>query len=74
MDWRVPILPIWRGLVINTAIATVAWIVVLFMPSAIGQIRSARRTRLRHCPKCRYDLKATPAGLCPECGAAQTIT
>jgi hypothetical protein len=37
--------------------------------STSRRIRQRRRIRSGHCPKCRYDLRASP-GQCPECGAA----
>ena len=37
---------------------------------AIGWI--GRRSRTPRCPKCRYDMSATPSLLCPECGRTST--
>jgi hypothetical protein len=50
-----------------------AVLVVLFalLPgwSTVGYVRSRRRHRMGLCPRCGYDLRATP-DRCPECGAA----
>ncbi|MBK8913571.1 MAG: hypothetical protein IPM64_03050 [Phycisphaerales bacterium] len=32
-------------------------------------LRGVRRGKDPHCARCNYDLSATPAGRCPECGA-----
>ncbi len=42
-------------------------------------IASARHIKRRYftqhiCRKCGYDLRATPSGICPECGHEQTVT
>jgi hypothetical protein len=48
-------------------------------PLAVGARRLAariRRRRLRpgHCPACGYDLTGNVSGVCPECGAAASVT
>ena len=66
--WPIPIA--WR----TVTHATLAW-PLLLLPAARGaawSLRRARRTRRLAaglCPRCGYDLRATP-GRCPECGAA----
>jgi hypothetical protein len=64
-----PVRPVWKGLVVNTGIAIVAWYVVLSGVSmVVGGVKSALRKPAGHCPKCDYDLKGNLDGGCPECG------
>jgi hypothetical protein len=48
-------------------------------PLAVGAgrlVARIRRSRLRpgHCPACGYDLTGNVSGVCPECGAAASVT
>lgn len=60
-----PYLPMWGGLVANSAIYASAWLVLLVLP---GSIRALLRRRRGLCPRCGYDLGGTPGAVCPECG------
>ncbi|MFN7022398.1 MAG: hypothetical protein ACK4WH_13860 [Phycisphaerales bacterium] len=65
----IPLRPLPLGLTLNTFIFAVPWYVVL---TAAGKLRRARRTRRGLCPRCAYDLRATPVeSPCPECGRAR---
>ncbi len=60
-----PLLPLWRGLAMNTLLYAAVWLGLLLMP------RIARRWwRVRHgcCRVCGYDLRGGFATGCPECG------
>jgi hypothetical protein len=46
---------------------------VLPLPWVVRRVRILMRSRVGRCPKCGYDLRATPAR-CPECGAVPTAT
>jgi hypothetical protein len=56
--WRVP----YVLLVAGSALLPAAWLVM-----AAGALRRKRRLAAGRCPRCNYDLRATP-GRCPECG------
>jgi hypothetical protein len=64
-EWRsfVLILPYWLILVAFGVLPTVF---------VIRRARSTRRRKNGLCPRCGYDLRATP-GRCPECGAKQRV-
>ena len=48
---------------------------LLFSASAVWLWRLDRKPKPGHCPRCRYDLSATPpAAPCPECGRLATKT
>ncbi len=64
----------WRGMEI---------VFPLWLPTLLfalwPAIASARHIKRRYftqhiCRKCGYDLRATPTGICPECGHEQTVT
>jgi hypothetical protein len=62
-----PLMPIFPGVVLNTALYGAAWWAVLFSP---GVIRRERRRRRGACLACGYDRRGIAAGaVCPECGA-----
>lgn len=64
-----PLIPMWPGFLINTAIYAAAWVASL---AIIAKIRRAHRTRRGQCPACKYDLRNTPTNApCPECGRAR---
>lgn len=65
---RLPIMPIWSGLLINTLIYGVLGGVVVFGPGAVRRARRERRRRQGRCVACGYDLAGLPG--CPECGLA----
>jgi hypothetical protein len=68
---RFPLFPLWPGFALDTVFYGA--IVFLFW-AAPGAIRRRARKRRGHCPTCNYDLKATPAGPCPECGSPSSTS
>lgn len=61
---RLPYLPVWLGVVVNTALFAALWMLPLV---GIPALRRNRRRRRGLCSRCAYEL----AGLmvCPECGS-----
>lgn len=58
-------LPLW--------IPTLISVLVFFWWSWLPLIRRGRRVRFGRCAACGYDLRATEADRCPECGASPRI-
>jgi len=61
----IPLLPIWPGLLLNTAFYGTLWALLLF---GLPLLRQTRRRRKGRCPRCNYDLKRDLEHGCPECG------
>ncbi len=64
-DRRLPLLPLWPGLVANTLIYGLLWWLGL---AARRMVICNRRFRRGLCPICRYDLGFNNTAGCPECG------
>ncbi len=65
-DFRcMPLRPIWRGVVTNTAVYTGLWLLPLVV---VPRLRLKRRVRKGWCGWCGYDLLGEVGGGCPECG------
>ena len=62
---KLPYLPLYRGLILNTLFYAAIWWILLAIPRLI---RRALRFRRGLCPRCAYDLRGTPNSPCPECG------
>ena len=59
-----PLLPIWGGLIVDTAVFAVLWATCLMAQRAGCRLVRKRRGL---CPTCAFDLKGGTGG-CPECG------
>lgn len=64
-DRFLPLIPIWKGFGIDTAVYSAGWVLVLIVP---GVIRSGVRRWRGRCPRCGYDLKREFESGCSECG------
>ncbi|MGP1346867.1 MAG: hypothetical protein ACTS3F_09420 [Phycisphaerales bacterium] len=65
-----PLIPIWPGLLANTAIyAAALWLLTL----APLRLRRTLRARKGHCPHCAYDLNNLTTDRCPECGRSASM-
>ncbi|NRA57080.1 MAG: hypothetical protein HRU13_03040 [Phycisphaerales bacterium] len=73
-EHAIPLTPMWTGLVINTVLWAVIWLVILqlvVLPLRLWLRRRWRkRERLGRCARCGYELEFTdgPITTCPECG------
>jgi hypothetical protein len=60
-----PLRPIWKGLLVDSAIFAGAWYIALHA----GSVRRYLRLRGNRCPLCNYNLSGLPpSSPCPECG------
>ncbi len=64
-----PLAIIWSGFLVDTALYSLVWVVLLTL---IVAVRRRLRSRRGCCVTCGYDLRGTPHGQCPECGTATT--
>jgi hypothetical protein len=67
---RLPISPIWSGILINITTFSAAWATLTLVPFAVR--RSLRKKHFQ-CQKCGYDMRGG-GSLCPECGLATPMT
>ncbi|MFG0252060.1 MAG: hypothetical protein ACF8NJ_04215 [Phycisphaerales bacterium JB038] len=61
----IPTRVVWRSLAINTMFYALPAALLLL---GIGALRRAHRAQRGRCPVCRYDLRGSLGGGCPECG------
>ena len=69
-EFGLPVLPLFPGFALDTALYAAAWWALLFTPSPLYRA-GRRRFRVSRgmCGACGYDLNGSPGGPCPECGA-----
>ncbi len=66
---RLPVTPVWSGLVVNTAILS---FVVALAALGVGTLRRRHSQSQLCCVKCAYPLAGAASTACPECGALVT--
>lgn len=64
-DRYLPYQPIWRGLIANTLVYSVLFLIPL---ASFVLSRRVRRIRTGRCVQCRYNLRSNTSARCPECG------
>lgn len=64
-----PLQPIWLGLAADTAIYSLAALLIVASARIPRAIARVLRRRSRRCPQCGYDLSGADHAHCPECGA-----
>jgi hypothetical protein len=65
-----PLIPIWPGLLADTALFAAAWAFALI---GLPHLRAVRRRRKKLCEHCAYDRHNIPHdSACPECGRPST--
>lgn len=60
-----PLRPLWRGILLDTALFAAGWASLLF---GVTAARSLTRHLRGRCTGCGYDLRGKPDQGCPECG------
>jgi hypothetical protein len=65
----IPLVPIWSGLLANTAVFGALWLALGWGAARGLRLRRASRIGRGRCAQCGYDLAGSPA-TCPECGTA----
>ena len=60
-----PLMPIWRGWMMNTLFYAAAGLAIY---SVLRLLRRLQRSHRGACPACGYDLRVGPSVGCPECG------
>lgn len=63
--WVMPFYPLWRGTLVNSVVFG-APVLAALLARRWWRRRARRREGL--CPGCGYDLRGSPARVCPECG------
>ncbi|MCA9305190.1 MAG: hypothetical protein KDA16_01560 [Phycisphaerales bacterium] len=70
-----PLLPIWPGLLIDTAFWGAVWFILLWPTGLVAaKVKRARRRAKGKCAWCKYDLRGIDSERCPECGGERQPT